>query len=101
MDTSELSQLKGKRLDYIVYCHACKTLKQSASDKQFEEGYKKGLFHFSQDKHLLADLLELYQINLQRLAGEWLASTTNSSVFAAEPLEAVLKLVIKDHSLRF
>jgi hypothetical protein len=82
-------------LDYRIYQHACKTLAQSASREIFEQGYGQGLFHFSSQKMLLADILSLYKINLQQLAGEWLASTHQASAYGREPLTAALTLISK------
>lgn len=82
-------------LDYQIYQHACKNLEQEASRQAFEQGYAQGQFHFSSQKFLLSDLLTVYEINLQRLAGEWLASTSNDSAYGQQPLQAVLKLITK------
>lgn len=80
-------------LDYQIYQHACQNLAQPANRETFDQGYAQGLFQFSAQKSLLADLLSLYEINLQRLAGEWLASTADASAYGREPLTAALKLI--------
>lgn len=89
-----VSHLSGKALDHQMYLHACKVLQQAHSKNEFEAGYEKGQFHFSTDKSLLVDLLETYQVNVQFLAGEWLASNTQSSAYSASPLEAVCRLIL-------
>jgi hypothetical protein len=88
-------QLADAELDYQIYQHACKTLEQSTSREVFEQGYENGLFHFSNQKTLLADLLSIYEIHLQKLAGEWLASTHQASAYGHTPLSAALKLICK------
>ena len=95
--TAEKAPSADAALDYQIYQHACKTLEQVASRQDFEQGYAQGQFHFSSQKALLADLLVQYEINLQRLAGEWLASTHNASAYDPAPLPAVLKLITKLH----
>jgi hypothetical protein len=90
-----VAHLSGKALDYQMYLHACKVLNHAhTSKKEFEEGYEKGQFHFSTDKNLLADLLETYRVNVQFLAGEWLASNTQGSAYSSSPLEAVCRLIL-------
>ena len=90
----KVANLSGEQLDYWMYQHACKVMEKTASKADFETGYKNGEFQFSTDKALLMDLLQVYNINLQRLAGEWLASTSGHSVYADCPLEAVCRLVV-------
>lgn len=90
----KVSELEGEKLDYWMYRHACQVLDKEHSKGEFEEGYQKGEFRFSTDKAILPDLLELYTINVQRLAGEWLASTPDSSVYGETPILAVCRLVI-------
>lgn len=84
-------------LDYLIYLHACKITQQTPDHAHFIKTHQQGQLNFSTNKHLLADLLELYQINLQRLAGEWLASTDSASSYGPQPLTAALKLIAKLH----
>ncbi|PCJ45589.1 MAG: hypothetical protein COA99_04500 [Moraxellaceae bacterium] len=93
-----VATLEGKELDYWMYKHACEVLENNGTKEEFESGYADGRFHFCEDKALLPDLLETYTINLQRLAGEWLASTSGHSYYADSPLVAANRLVI---ALRF
>ncbi len=90
----KVANLKGQVLDYWMYQHACKVMDKTASKEAFETGYSTGLFHFSTDKALLVDLMTTYTINIQRLAGEWLASTSGQSYYADCPLEASCRLVV-------
>ncbi len=89
-----VASLTGEQLDYWMYNHACKVMGQSASKSEFQEGYSQGRFHFSEDRALLADLMETYNINIQRLAGEWLASTSGNSYYGDTPLIAACRLVV-------
>ena len=89
-----VATLEGKDLDYWMYKHACVVLENTASTEEFESGYTKGQFRFSEDKGLLFDLMETYLINVQRLAGEWLASTSGQSYYADTPLVAACRLVV-------
>ncbi len=89
-----VAQLSGRALDYQMYLHGCKVLEQPNSLKEFETGYDQGRYHFSSDSSLLLGLLESYRFNLQFLAGEWLASNTQASVYSPSPLEAVSRLVL-------
>jgi len=89
-----VSNLEGKDLDYWMYKHACEVLDNNGSQSEFDTAYGEGKFHFSEDRSLLADLMETYTINVQRLAGEWLASTSGQSYYADTPLIAACRLVV-------
>ncbi len=89
-----VADLSGEHLDYWMYQHACKVLDKSGSKEDFDKGYGNGQFHFSSDKALLSDLMETYNINIQRLAGEWLASTAGNSFYGDTPLMAACRLVV-------
>lgn len=89
-----VANLEGEQLDYWMYCHACKACGETAAKATFDEGYAQGRYRFSSDRALLADLMETYQINLQRLAGEWLASTAGNSYYGDTPLLASCRLVV-------
>ncbi len=89
-----VTHLTGKSLDYQMYLHGCKVLHQPHSRTTFDESYEAGQFHFSADKSLLIDLLETYHVNVQYLAGEWLASNTQGSAYSHSPLEAVCRLIL-------
>ena len=89
-----VADLTGEELDYWMYQHACKVLAKTGSKQEFEAGYGQGQFQFSSDKALLVDLMETYNINIQRLAGEWLASTAGNSFYGDTPLMAACRLVI-------
>ena len=89
-----VADLSGEELDYWMYQHACKVMEQSSSKDEFDKGYSNGQFHFSSDKALLADLMETYNINIQRLAGEWLASTDGNSFYGDTPLMAACRLIV-------
>lgn len=93
-----VATLEGKELDFWVYKNACEVLEKKGSKEEFDAGYSEGKFHFHEDKALLADLMETYTINIQRLAGEWLASTSGQSYYADTPLIAACRLVV---ALRF
>ncbi|HET8708113.1 MAG TPA: hypothetical protein VFM46_17540 [Pseudomonadales bacterium] len=93
-----VAELAGVELDYWMYQHACKATGQHASRKAFDEGYRTGDFHFSTDKALALDLIQLYSINLQMLSGEWLAFARGMGYYAATPNEALCRLVV---ALRF
>lgn len=86
--------LSGKDLDYWMYRHACKVLDKSPTENEFNTGYSEGKFQFSSDAALLHDLMTQYEIRVQYLAEEWLASTTSASVYGSSPLEAACRLVI-------
>ena len=88
------STLTGKDLDYWMYRHACQVLDKTPADEEFESAHSQGQFHFSNDPTLLQDLLVQYDIRLQMLAGEWLASTSSSSCYGEHPLEAACRLVV-------
>ena len=89
-----VDSLEGEELDYWMYRNACEVLENKASKQDFDSGYAEGKFHFSEDKALLSDLMETYTINIQRLAGEWLASTSGHSYYANSPIIAAIRLVI-------
>lgn len=89
-----VADLSGENLDYWMYQHACKVLEKGASKEDFDKGYAAGQFGFSTDKALLGDLMETYNINIQRLAGEWLASTAGNSFYGDTPLQAACRLVV-------
>lgn len=89
-----VDQLQGESLDYWMYCHAAKLLKRQASIAEFETGYKQGLYRFSIDKALLADLMTQYHIRVQMLGEEWLASTESHSQFGDDPILAACRLVV-------
>lgn len=89
-----VANLLGEQLDYWMYCHASKVMGEAPSKGDFEKAYTDGKFHFSADRALLADLMETYNINIQRLAGEWLASTSGNSYYGDTPLIAACRLVI-------
>lgn len=93
-----VATLEGKELDFWMYKNACEVLEKNASKEEFDSGYSAGKFHFYEDKALLVDLMETYTINIQRLAGEWLASTSGQSYYADTPLIAACRLVV---ALRF
>ena len=89
-----VADLSGEHLEYWMYQHACKVLSKTGSKDEFEKGYANGQFHFATDKALLGDLMETYNINIQRLAGEWLASTAGNSFYGDTPLMAACRLVV-------
>lgn len=89
-----VAELAGTELDYWMYQHACKATGQQASRKAFDDGYRMGDFHFSTDKALVSDLVQLYTINLQFLSGEWLAFAKGLGYYAATPIEAVCRVVV-------
>lgn len=89
-----VAELSGEDLDYWMYQHACKVTERSGSREDFDKGYQQGQFKFSTDKALLIDLMETYNVNIQRLAGEWLASTAGNSFYGDTPLIAACRLVI-------
>ncbi|HVL00670.1 MAG TPA: hypothetical protein VM553_12700 [Dongiaceae bacterium] len=89
------ADLVGQELDYQMYCHACKATGQAPSRDTFDQGYAEGRFRFSEDKALLADLLETYRVNVQYLAESWLASNLVSSAWGETPSEAVCRLILK------
>ncbi len=89
-----VAELAGEQLDYWMYQHACKATGQQASRKAFSEGYGMGDFHFSADKALLSDLVQLYSINLQKLSGEWLAFANGNGFYSTTPIEAVCRVVV-------
>ena len=89
--------LSGKDLDYWMYRHACKVLEKTPTDSEFNDGHGQGKFQFSQDASLLQDLMTQYEIRVQFLADEWLASTTSNSVYGATPLEAACRLTVIIH----
>jgi hypothetical protein len=72
----------------------CKLRNEASSRETFNAGWEEGRFRFSSDRALLADLMETYQINIQRLAGEWLASTAGNSYYGDTPLLAACRLVV-------
>lgn len=84
-----------KAIDYTLYQHGCTVLNEPTSEARFLEGYQAGKYQFSQSPHLLDALLSIYQINVQTLCGEWLASTENASQFGNTPIESVLGLIKK------
>jgi len=88
------AELNGAELDYWMYRHACKATGQSGSRKAFDDGYRTGDFHFSSDKALMADLIQLYGINLHSLSGEWLAFANGMGFYSATPAEAVCRVVV-------
>ena len=90
----KVADLTGKELDYWMHQHACKVMGKTGTREDFEEGYSEGQFKFSTDKPLLYDLTTTYQIRVQMLADEWLASTTNTSFYGTNPLEAACRLVV-------
>jgi len=92
----KVAELTGKELDYWMYLHACKVVGKTGTRTDFDANYDKGLFHFSTDKPLLFDLATSYQIRVQLLADEWLASTENSSAWGENPLQAACRLVISN-----
>ena len=94
-NSSIIEEVSGKQLDYKMYEYACRVLDRKPSVESFEKGYSNGQFHFSTDASLLVDLMQRYKINLQQLAGEWLASTTQGSVYSPNPVEAACRLVLK------
>lgn len=89
-----VSEMQEKALDYWMYQHAAKQLSRDKSDADFEDGYAKGLYRFASDKALLADLLERYDIRMQMLGREWLASTEAGSQFGSHPILAACRLVV-------
>lgn len=91
---SSADQLAGQGLDFWMYRHAAQQLGKETSQSEFEKGYANKMFHFCNDKALLADLIEQYDIRLQKLGDEWLASTENASQFGTYPGEAVCRLVV-------
>ena len=90
----EVDQLLGQNLDYWMYKHAADQLGLESSVADFEKGYAKGQFRFSTDKALLVDLIERYDIRLQMLGREWLASTETHSQYANDPITAACRLVV-------
>lgn len=89
-----VSEIQGKELDYWMYRHAAQQLGRDISDQEFEQGYEQGLYRFSVDKALLADLMERYDIRMQMLGREWLASTETTSQFGLDPIIAACRLVV-------
>ena len=89
-----VSELEGKALDYWMYRHAAQQLGRKISEQEFEQGYEQGLYQFSVDKALLADLMERYDIRMQMLGREWLASTETISQFGIDPIIAACRLVV-------
>ncbi len=90
-----VESLSLKQLDYWMYQHASQLLNEAANQQCFLDGYERGRFHFSSDSALLADLMHQYAINIQQLAGEWLASNTQASIYGSTPTEAACRLVVK------
>ncbi|MBL4794443.1 MAG: hypothetical protein JKY24_02810 [Pseudomonadales bacterium] len=90
----KVADLSGKQLDYWMYLHASKVVGKTGTQADFDKGYGKGEFQFSTDKTLLFDLTTTYQIRVQFLADEWLASTTSNSCYGENPLEAACRLVV-------
>ena len=90
----KVADLSGVELDYWMHQHACKVRGTAGTREDFNKGYSEGKFQFSTDKPLLYDLTITYQIRVQLLADEWLASTTNSSFYGETPLEAACRLVV-------
>lgn len=89
-----VADLSGEDLDYWMYQQACHHLSKAASRADFDAGYAEGKFHFVEDRALLADLIETYQMNIQRIAGDWLASTAGNSFYGDNPIEAACRLVV-------
>lgn len=92
----ELSDLavSRKSLDARMYKHACQRLGKTPSEQDFEQGYARGEFHFQSDAALLGELIALYEINLHRLGGEWLALGKGTSCYGETPSEAVCRWVV-------
>ncbi len=93
-DKVNVSELSGKDLDYWVYRFAITTVEKKPSLTEFEEAYAKGKFRFTQDKALLCDLMEAYQIRLQLLSDEWLASSEGNSQYGSTPLVAACRWLV-------
>lgn len=89
-----VSELQCQALDYWMYQHAAKQLNREASVEDFEQGYDQGKYRFCVDKALLADLMERYDIRMQMLGREWLASTETQSQYGTDPIIAACRLVI-------
>ncbi len=89
-----IQELSGKALDARMYKHACQRLGKSPSEQDFEQAYARGEFHFQSDAALLGDLIALYQINLHRIGGEWLALGNGASFYGETPSEAVCRWVV-------
>ena len=89
-----VSELDGKDLNYWVYRYAASSLKKSPSLDEFEAAYADGKFRFTEDKALLADLVESYEIRLQLLSDEWLASGVNNSQYGPTPLVAACRWLV-------
>jgi len=90
----DVANMQGQTLDYWMYCYAAKILDKKPNQSEFEKGYDTGLYHFCSDKALLFDLMEKYDIRLQMLGREWLASTESHSQFGLNPIEAACRLVV-------
>lgn len=89
-----VASLSGKELDSSMYKHACQRLGKSPSEQEFEQGYARGEFHFLEDAALLGELISLYEVNLHRIGGEWLALCTGVACYGATPAEAVCRWVV-------
>ena len=89
-----VADLAHEALDYWVYRCAALNLKKAYDPAEFESGYRQGQFRFSEDATLLNDLLETYQIRLQRLADEWLASGTQHSQYGQTALTAACRWLV-------
>ena len=94
-ETLNLEALTGKALDQQVYNVACARLGKTPTAQDFEQGYAQGGFHFQSDAALLGDLIALYEINLHRIGGEWLALQNNASAYGQTPSEAVCRWLVK------
>lgn len=95
-----IQELSGQALDARMYKHACQRLGKPASDQDFEQAYARGEFHFQSDVALLGDLIALYEINLHRLGGEWLALGRGGSCYGETPSEAVCRWVVSVFGVR-
>ncbi|CBL47037.1 Hypothetical protein HDN1F_34540 [gamma proteobacterium HdN1] len=91
---SGIASLTGKALDEQVYRVACKRLNKAASEQEFEDRYQQGGFHFQSDAALLGELLGLYEINLHRLGGEWLAFKDSVGCYGDTPSEAACRWLV-------
>jgi len=89
-----IQALDGRELDFKLYQLSCQWTNRPTDAAAFEAGYEQGRFHFSEDAAFLADLVSQFELRLQLLAGEWLASTDQHGQYGKTPLEAACRVVL-------
>lgn len=94
IQSMNVAELSGEQLDYWMYLQACNLMDKTGNKADFDAGYSEGKYHFLDDRALLMDLVETYQMNIQRIAGDWLASSAGSSFYGDSPLVAACRLVV-------